>query len=281
MKNINQRKGKNMQMCKTFFNHASFMHPFSYLKRKMPQHFTLIELLVVVAIIAILAGMLLPALNKARATAYKTTCINNQKQIGLAFADYQNDYNDHFMPFSKINTVDLGGNPVAANWHLYAVYNKKCTAKTFQCPRLNDSTQTSVYKQIVPETKLPSNYIGYGYNYCGLGSQKLKTGSFIDNDGTLRPAKLSELRKLSSIYVTMDTYDRTVPFSRGLYTVREQFVTGAGNGQPDAKRHDKTLNILYADLHVKNILCPKINNPYLILGLWSDTNNLVQWSGKR
>jgi prepilin-type N-terminal cleavage/methylation domain-containing protein len=73
--------------------------------------FTLIELLVVVAIIAILAGMLLPALAKAKQQSYKAKCLNNLRQIGIGIKLYVDDNRDIFPPA----TVSQYNSAVSAN----------------------------------------------------------------------------------------------------------------------------------------------------------------------
>ncbi len=124
----------------------------------MKKHFTLIELLVVISIIAILAGMLLPALGKTKDTVQSISCRNNARMITMATASYASGFDDFFPPvFGRATATEWGnGRDYPAKSQPYAYYlldNKMLTLDVMVCP---------AYK--VP-AQFPKNFNGSGSHY--------------------------------------------------------------------------------------------------------------------
>ena len=106
------------------------------LKTQKLSAFTLIELLVVIAIIAILAALLLPALAKAKSKAQRIACVNDLKQVGLAFTLWAHDHDDKYP--SVVDPAEGGSKTRTEAWqHFAALSNELITAKVLHCPSDN------------------------------------------------------------------------------------------------------------------------------------------------
>jgi prepilin-type N-terminal cleavage/methylation domain-containing protein/prepilin-type processing-associated H-X9-DG protein len=255
--------------------------------------FTLIELLIVIAIIAILAGMLLPALSKAREAGRKALCVSNQKQVALAFMLYLDDYNESLL------TNDNRPPPVDPKFEVWVFWNERLLPymkgnqnnanvaqewKVFTCPSFNDGGKDRGRSYTYG---FDCNASEWGSGQPGDGGSAMATVSGTWNYPVLM---MKNVKNPADTVLTVDSFTPDSGYA-AIESPIQTFMHYVNLYQPGYQhaahmRHSKTCVSNFADGHVEsltggeyNVFMRKRANPGVVTStVYVELNGTPRWT---
>lgn len=240
---------------------------------KLSKAFTLIELLVVISIIALLVGILLPALGAARHTASSVKCLSQQRQLGIAVASYQNDSDEVYPAAERWEAQAAMIGKFYGRWTFMLVREGYVpTAEMYRCPDNNmaplilaDDMTMSTQTPPDPNNDNEWRQVHYGVNYEFLwGNGPFGTSP---NRPKNEPARASNVQDPTNTISLLDTVIVTSPAQTTL--PNKPVRAGEGRGWfvaysswprawtnkviPDARHSGQSVNVLWADSHASSV----------------------------